>query len=1178
MKRISLKFLASILLGLILIIGLASCNVFNPQKESSSSTPPSIESDSAEVTPPISDSEIEEEPIPEHSRVIFILDASASMRTKNEEGITRFERAVEEAILLGDQHLAEEKLLSVILADNHPTVLLRENDTSAHTAFLETMLTLDDTQCSYASADMKGALALAKDLAGDNKNVEIVLFTGTNYQNTEGITVVDVSDENEWNAAVLDAKTSLTDGYYTLEVDVGCYGRDTEISLSIEISEEYGSITHLNTSVLCLDNQEMKVVFTNQDLYNQETFNQENTVYYLLDSNEKFYSYQSIVINVEENDSLSEDNTLILYDGIKPTLKTQYANDSSSIFTISMLLQCRSTFDYLDMQIREVKKDSNPEMEGYDFYLFENKSLDSLPQDGVVFLINPQTAANGFTLGDCVTGNFQLTFDSKHAITKNLADVTLSSYTKITDYDSSFTPIMWVNEDPVCLIKNTEKEKVLILSFDLSHSNFAITVSFPTFIYNIISYYFPQTADKTLVEAGETVTLNSRGESLNICGYNFETTLTQFPNEIQFNSSGSYVLKQTLIDGEELWEHVFVKIPQKESAIFRTEILPNPDYATVEVAISQNIEQCKIIKVQPLNRIDLGKNAPLQIFVNSTYEGEATLRLYRNDILENSTTVNLVNGSQILEINTSFDCDGAHIFTFEIVKNDGSLLTKQENFSSVLTIEKKENILILESIVGESQKLCNLFEEEYSLACLNISEAPTDLSQLSNYDQIILVNVANADMPVGFDETLRVFVEEMGGSLFTVGGNDENGEVNAYNRNDMYGTLYQEMLPVNVINYTPPMGVVFIVDTSGSMQQWNDQGMSYFDLAKACSLSALDSLSERDFVGIVTLADESTTVLPMTPRTQETTIRSAIDSLEATGGGTVYATAIQKAAALLLTSEGLAKYHIIMITDGTSSETSYPSIIKENYETHGITLSIVGIGMNQNDSDYIVLEEAVAIGHGRLYIETHIDYLVDALREELSVPMIGDINHGPFPIVINPEYLSLFNVEAESLPTLDGFYGAKLKEGATAILTGVFGVPIYAQWKYGNGLVGSFMCDLNGVFSEQLLNDANGQALIRALILNNFSMPNFTIKNTNNLQNQSENFFFPSQLSDGEKLEIILTDSDNLIIQKLVITNEEDLKNNLSLSVSKTGKYTLSIVKKDQNGTILSEKSYSVTL
>ena len=30
-------------------------------------------------------------------------------------------------------------------------------------------------------------------------------------------------------------------------------------------------------------------------------------------------------------------------------------------------------------------------------------------------------------------------------------------------------------------------------------------------------------------------------------------------------------------------------------------------------------------------------------------------------------------------------------------------------------------------------------------------------------------------------------------------------------------------------------------------------------------------------------------------------------------------------------------------------------------------------------------------------------------------------------------------------------------------------VPIYVDWKYGNGSVGSFMCDLSGIWSEEFM-------------------------------------------------------------------------------------------------------------
>ena len=61
----------------------------------------------------------------------------------------------------------------------------------------------------------------------------------------------------------------------------------------------------------------------------------------------------------------------------------------------------------------------------------------------------------------------------------------------------------------------------------------------------------------------------------------------------------------------------------------------------------------------------------------------------------------------------------------------------------------------------------------------------------------------------GFDELLQTYVYEYGGGLFTVGGDKQttqNGETittaNAYNRKDLMGSIYQEMLPVEAINYT----------------------------------------------------------------------------------------------------------------------------------------------------------------------------------------------------------------------------------------------------------------------------------------------------------------------------------------------------------------------------------------
>ena len=49
---------------------------------------------------------------------------------------------------------------------------------------------------------------------------------------------------------------------------------------------------------------------------------------------------------------------------------------------------------------------------------------------------------------------------------------------------------------------------------------------------------------------------------------------------------------------------------------------------------------------------------------------------------------------------------------------------------------------------------------------------------------------------------------------------------------------------------------------------------------------------------------------------------------------------------------------------------------------------------------------------------------------------------------------------------------------------GDYEVPIYAQWAYGEGMVGSFMCDLNNVWSQDFMADENGRQFIRNAVNN----------------------------------------------------------------------------------------------
>lgn len=120
--------------------------------------------------------------------------------------------------------------------------------------------------------------------------------------------------------------------------------------------------------------------------------------------------------------------------------------------------------------------------------------------------------------------------------------------------------------------------------------------------------------------------------------------------------------------------------------------------------------------------------------------------------------------------------------------------------------------------------------------------------------------------------------------------------------------------------------------------------------------------------------------------------------------------------------------------------------------------------------------------------------LANAMREDLSNPEIREYELKTFQPMYG-EYSSIFSgVKEEDIPTLDGFFGTKIKKDAKSLLIGEYGEPIYAQWTYGKGKVGSFMCDLSGHWSKDFLADGNGKRLVTGVIGALF--PSENIQNT----------------------------------------------------------------------------------
>jgi Ca-activated chloride channel family protein len=197
----------------------------------------------------------------------------------------------------------------------------------------------------------------------------------------------------------------------------------------------------------------------------------------------------------------------------------------------------------------------------------------------------------------------------------------------------------------------------------------------------------------------------------------------------------------------------------------------------------------------------------------------------------------------------------------------------------------------------------------------------------------------------------------------------------------------------------PHANLVFLIDTSGSMQEPNK-----LPLVKQSLEMLLDELAPSDTVAIVTYAGYAGTALEPTRASDKQKIRSVIDSLGA-GGGTAGAEGIRQAYALAeanLDPNGVNR--VILATDGDfnvgiTDQNELKGYI-ERERGKGVFLSVLGFGMgNYNDA---MMQTLAQNGNGAAaYIDT-LNEARKTLVEEASSTLFPIAKDVKIQVEFNP--------------------------------------------------------------------------------------------------------------------------------------------------------------------------------
>ncbi|WP_170574419.1 vWA domain-containing protein [Ruegeria atlantica] len=209
------------------------------------------------------------------------------------------------------------------------------------------------------------------------------------------------------------------------------------------------------------------------------------------------------------------------------------------------------------------------------------------------------------------------------------------------------------------------------------------------------------------------------------------------------------------------------------------------------------------------------------------------------------------------------------------------------------------------------------------------------------------------------------------------------------------------------IEGSPPLNLVFLIDTSGSMQNADK-----LPLLKQSFRLLLSELRPEDQVSIVTYAGSAGQVLEPTAASERSKILTALDRLEA-GGSTAGQAGLQQAyqVAESMTSEGEVT-RVILATDGDFNVgLSGPEALKDfiaGKRDSGTFLSVLGFG--RGNLDDATMQALAQNGNGQA---AYIDTLGEArkvLVDQLTGALFPIANDVKIQVEFNPAQIAEYRL------------------------------------------------------------------------------------------------------------------------------------------------------------------------
>ena len=447
----------------------------------------------------------------------------------------------------------------------------------------------------------------------------------------------------------------------------------------------------------------------------------------------------------------------------------------------------------------------------------------------------------------------------------------------------------------------------------------------------------------------------------------------------------------------------------------------------------------------------------VETIISSNHEDEGYIDVFRGDILVSNSEkpIKIKEGENRFRFRQSIEQESQTDYVVRVRGFKDTLLDNNAA-SAVVYAAGKPSVLIVDTNVQETSQLRWALEEQDLIVQVRPAEGlPRTLSELQKFDCVVLSNIPATTMSLQQMEILRTYVEDLGGGLVMIGG-DQSFGLGGY-----YKTTLEEILPVRS-NFDkekekPSLAMVLVIDKSGSM------GGEKMEMAKDAAKGAAELLGPKDQLGVIAFDGQSYWVSELHSAADKGYIIDRISTIEASGGTSIYPGLSDAYEALVGASAKLK--HVILLTDGHSEPGDFDGIAGDMVAAR-ITLSSVAVGTG---ADQELLQKLAETGSGRFYLCEEANSIPQIFAKETVEASKSAINELPFiPIMVRPTQV-LAGIDLETAPFLLGYVITKPKPTSEFILASEAGDPVLVWWRYGLGMTAAFTSDAKSQWAAEWL-------------------------------------------------------------------------------------------------------------